>query len=168
MVPESNPLDNPFPDTHLLAHFPPDTITYDEPTIPPYQTIIPRIEVNILNIYCIHNRQTHITSLAQNTPFEHIPNNLHISHTRLWTIPSTPHAPMLMPIKRGPPPYTILNHHNSNYRHIYLTTISTSHLNFQLSTATTQMVSSNHPRNNQTAPGEGNKQDTIFITLIKI
>jgi hypothetical protein len=35
------PLINPFPDIHLLAQFALDTVTYEEPTIPPFQNIGP-------------------------------------------------------------------------------------------------------------------------------
>jgi hypothetical protein len=35
------PLANPFPDTHHVAYFLLDRITYDEPTIPPFRTIAP-------------------------------------------------------------------------------------------------------------------------------
>jgi hypothetical protein len=55
------PLLNPFPDTHLIAHFPPYTIIYNEPTIPPFRIKEPRVEVNTLNIFCIHNKQTPIS-----------------------------------------------------------------------------------------------------------
>jgi hypothetical protein len=72
-------LANPFPNTHLLAHFPLDTITYDEPTIPPFCTIEPRIELNTLNIYCIHNKQIPITSQDQLTSFKHILSTLCMS-----------------------------------------------------------------------------------------
>ena len=40
----------PFPDAHVITHFPADTITYEEPTIPPELKIVPRTKPSAQNI----------------------------------------------------------------------------------------------------------------------
>jgi hypothetical protein len=84
------PLASPFSNTHLLAHFPPDTITFDEVTILPFRTIEPSTKLNTFNIYCIHNIQTLITCHDQLTSFANLLRILYILHTYLQIIPPTP------------------------------------------------------------------------------
>jgi hypothetical protein len=85
-----NPLANPFPNTHLIAQIPLDTITYDKPTILTFQNMEPRIELNILNIYYIYNKQITLTCHKQLMTFQHILDTLSISHTHLQTVSPTP------------------------------------------------------------------------------
>ena len=46
----------PFLDAHVIAHFPPHTITYKEPTIPSFLTIAPQIEPQALHTFRIHHK----------------------------------------------------------------------------------------------------------------
>ena len=55
-----NPHNGPFPYSHIISHFKADTITYEEPTIPPELRIDPRTEAHALQIICIHHKNTHI------------------------------------------------------------------------------------------------------------
>ena len=52
-----SPHNGPFPDTHTIAHFAADTITYDEPTNSQAHRK-PRIEPLAIHIFCTHY-QTH-------------------------------------------------------------------------------------------------------------
>ena len=51
-----HPHEGPFPDSHVITHFKADTITYDEPTIPPELRIEPRTENQDIHILCIHHK----------------------------------------------------------------------------------------------------------------
>ena len=55
-----HPHKGPFPDSHVITHFKADTITYDEPTIPPELQIEPRTESCDIRILCIHHKNTPI------------------------------------------------------------------------------------------------------------
>ena len=52
----TTPLIGPFPDTHVIAYFPPDTILYEEPTIPIHITKEPNKETVVLHIYYVHHK----------------------------------------------------------------------------------------------------------------
>src|ERR1700737_3068407 len=54
-----NPHSSPFSDTHIITHFAADTITYEEPTIPP-ELNIPREELSTLQIFCITHQNNNI------------------------------------------------------------------------------------------------------------
>ena len=82
------PLTNPFPDTHFLAQFAPNTITYEG--IPPFRNTEPWIELNTLTIYYIHNKQTTYTSHEQLISFQQLLNAFNIPHAHLQLIPPTP------------------------------------------------------------------------------
>jgi len=60
--------------THI-AHFHADTITYEEPTIPP-KLNIPRKELSTLQILCIHHQNNYIGTYEQLNELTHIVNNL--------------------------------------------------------------------------------------------
>jgi hypothetical protein len=49
-----------FNDTDVIIHFPPDTIIYTEPTIPPKLNKEPRIETLAVRILCIYHKNTTI------------------------------------------------------------------------------------------------------------
>jgi hypothetical protein len=49
---------DPLLDTHIIAHFPADTITYEEPTILSFLKNVPRIESHALHIYYIYHKNT--------------------------------------------------------------------------------------------------------------
>lgn len=50
----------PFADTHIIAHFRADSITYEELNIPPEQKITQRKDTSTLHIYCVYHQQTNI------------------------------------------------------------------------------------------------------------
>ena len=52
----------PFPDTYVIAHFPPNTITYEEPTIPIHLNRKPYTETIALHLYCVHHKNSHIST----------------------------------------------------------------------------------------------------------
>jgi hypothetical protein len=54
------PYKTKFDDTHVSIHFPPDTIIYKEPTIPPELNKDPRKETSSIRILCIHHQTTEI------------------------------------------------------------------------------------------------------------
>jgi hypothetical protein len=58
----NTPYKSIYDDTHVYddIHFPPDTITYTEPTIPPKLSKEPRIETLAVQILCIHHKNTTI------------------------------------------------------------------------------------------------------------
>jgi hypothetical protein len=49
-----------FDDTHVIIHFPPDTIIYTEPTIPTELNKEPHIKILAVRILCIHHKNTTI------------------------------------------------------------------------------------------------------------
>jgi hypothetical protein len=49
-----------FDDIHVIIYFPPNTIIYTEPTIPPELNKKPRIETLVVQILCIHHKNTTI------------------------------------------------------------------------------------------------------------
>jgi hypothetical protein len=82
----SDPHSNPYPDTHIIAHFAADTITYEEPTIPP-ELNIPRKEPSSIQIFCIHHQNNTIGTHDQLNQLTYIANNLSIQqlHTQIAT-----------------------------------------------------------------------------------
>jgi hypothetical protein len=60
------PYENRYKDTHIITHFPPDTIQYYEPTIPIELNKKPRNESLAIKILCIHHKTTpiHTKNLA--------------------------------------------------------------------------------------------------------
>ena len=68
-----NPYTGRFPDTHIIAHFTADTITYEEPTIPP-ELKIDRKELSTLQILCIHHQNNNIGTHVQMNQLTHIAN----------------------------------------------------------------------------------------------
>ena len=51
-----HPHESPFLDSHIITHFKADTITYDEPTIPPELQIELQIESRDICVLCIHHK----------------------------------------------------------------------------------------------------------------
>jgi hypothetical protein len=95
-----NPYSSPFPDTHIIAHFAADIITYEEPTIPP-EFNLPRKELSTLQILCIPHQNNHIGTCEQLNQLTHIVNNLSIPqlHTQIAT--HTPRIPLSILTKSG-------------------------------------------------------------------
>jgi hypothetical protein len=79
-----------FDDTPVIIHFPPDTIIYSEPTIPPELNKEPRIETLAVQILCIHHKNTTLdipnlkSNLLQST------NKIQINPSYITTPPPTP------------------------------------------------------------------------------
>jgi hypothetical protein len=65
-----------FDDTHVIIHFPPDTIIYSEPTIPPELNKEPRIETQAVRILCIHHKSTTIDIPNLKTKLLHSTNKI--------------------------------------------------------------------------------------------
>ena len=79
-----NPHTGPFPDTHIIAHFAANTITYEEPTIPP-ELNVTRKELSTLRIFCIHHQNNNVGTYEQMNQLTNIVNNLQIvqNHTQI-------------------------------------------------------------------------------------
>jgi hypothetical protein len=84
-----SPHTGPFPDTHVLAHFTADTITYDEPTNP-QATNKPQIEPLAIHIYCIHHQTQNIGTTNQINTIKIIIDNLQITQYHIQKAPPTP------------------------------------------------------------------------------
>jgi hypothetical protein len=94
-----NPYIGPFPDTHIIAHFAADTITYEEPTIPP-ELNITRKELSTLRIFCIHHQNNHIGNYEQMNKLTNIVNNLQILQMHAQIAPPTPLITAVNPSKK--------------------------------------------------------------------
>ena len=55
-----NPHEGPSLDSHVIAHFKVDTITYKEPTYPPKLQIEPRTYNCAIHTLCVHHKGTFI------------------------------------------------------------------------------------------------------------
>jgi hypothetical protein len=104
-----SPHSGPFPDTHTIAHFAADTITYDEP-INPQVPIKPRIEPLAIHIFCTHHQIHNIGTTNQLETIKSIIEDLQITQYHLQTAPPTPHNTI---VNKNPkwnkllyPPYT--------------------------------------------------------------
>ena len=96
-----NPHFDPFPNTHIIAHFAADTITYEEPTIPP-ELSTPRKELSTLKILCIHHQNNNIGTYEQLNQLTHIADNLSIQQLYTQIAAHTPRIPMSILTKIGP------------------------------------------------------------------
>ena len=79
----------PFQDTHVIAHIPTDTITYEEPTIP-IEMNKPRVESASIHILCVHHNNNNIGNIEQINTLTTILNNLHIPQIYIQIAPPTP------------------------------------------------------------------------------
>jgi hypothetical protein len=86
---------DPFPDTHIIAYFAPDTITYEEPTIPPFLNKEPPTELSTLYIYCVHHHNNPVSPPYHLTHLRSILHTLHISYAQVQPdAPTPPHSPV--------------------------------------------------------------------------
>jgi hypothetical protein len=76
------PLLGPFPDIHVIAYFPPDTLIYEEPITPTPPITEPRIEIAVLYIYCVHHKNYPIHTHLNNHTFHQLLQQLNIQHTQ--------------------------------------------------------------------------------------
>jgi hypothetical protein len=79
-----------FDDTHVVIHFPPDTIIYTEPTIPRELNKEPRIEILAIRILCIHHKNTKINMPNLEPKLLQITTKLRINPSYIITPPPTP------------------------------------------------------------------------------
>jgi hypothetical protein len=79
-----------FDDTHVITHFPPDTIIYLEPTIPPELNKEPRIETLAVWILCIHHKNTPIKIPNLKSKLLQSINKIQINPSYITTPPPTP------------------------------------------------------------------------------
>src|SRR5450759_5255757 len=104
-----------FDDTHVIIYFPPDSITYTEPTLPPELNKEPRLEPQALCILCIHHKNTTINIPNLESNIRQTTNEMQIyplyistpsptpNHTKVHKHPKwnkSPHPP------QTPPPIT--------------------------------------------------------------
>ena len=85
-----NPRNGPFPNSHIITHFKADTITYEEPTIPPELRNEPRIENHAIQIICIHHKNTSIGTETFAQQMKNIANTLHIPEMVCQIAPPIP------------------------------------------------------------------------------
>ena len=83
------PYIEPFPDTHVIAHIPADTITYEEPTIP-RELIKPRVEPSTIHILYVHHSNNNVGNIEQINAFNTIFDNLRIPLVHTQIAPPTP------------------------------------------------------------------------------
>jgi hypothetical protein len=79
-----------FDDTHVIIHFPPDTIIYTESTIPLELNKEPRIEPLVVRILCIHHKNTTINIPNLEPKLLQTTTKLQINSPYIITPPSTP------------------------------------------------------------------------------
>ena len=94
-----NPHAGPFLDTHVIAHFAADTLTYDEPTIPPELNITKK-EPSTVQIFCIHHQNNSIGTYEQMKLLNDTTNNLQILHSHTRIAPPTPPNITVNPSKK--------------------------------------------------------------------
>jgi len=93
-----SPHSGPFPDTHIIAHFAADTITYDEPT--KYQDLNKtRTEPLAIHILCTHHQNHNIGTTEQIATIKTIIENLQITHYHIQNAPPTPYD---TPVNKNP------------------------------------------------------------------
>ena len=78
-----------FLDTHVIAHIPKDTITYEEPTIP-LELNKPRVEPSTIHILCVHHGNNNVGNNVQINALTTIFNNLLILLVHTQIAPPTP------------------------------------------------------------------------------
>jgi hypothetical protein len=140
------PYKTTFDDTHVIIHFPSDTIIYKEPTIPPELNKEPRIETLAVRILCIHHKNTTIEIPNFNSKLLQTTNKIQIKPTYITTPPPTP---INTKVHKHP------KWNKSSYPHNliplispqYLTSHAYTNLNSRHNTATIQMDHLLHPNN---------------------
>ena len=79
----------PFLNTHVIAHIPADTITYEEPTIP-LELNKSQVEPSTIYILCIHHNNNNVGNIEQINALNTIFNNLLIPLVHTQIAPPTP------------------------------------------------------------------------------
>jgi hypothetical protein len=86
----NTPYKTTFDDTHVIIHFPPNIITYLEPTVPPELNKEPRTESLAIRILCIHHKNTAINIPNFRTKLIQEINNIQINPSYKTTPLPTP------------------------------------------------------------------------------
>jgi hypothetical protein len=86
----NTPYKTKFDDTHVSIHFPPNTITYKKPTIPPELNKEPCKETLSIRILCIHHQTTEINIANLETKLLQITTNLKVNPPSIKAPPSIP------------------------------------------------------------------------------
>jgi hypothetical protein len=150
-----------FDDTHVTIHFPPDTIIYTEPTIPPEINKEPRIETLAVRILCIHHKNVTINIPNLESRFLQATTKLRLNPPHIIIPPPIPINTKVHKHPNG------INHHihpnsfpprHSNYPTSHTHTSQNSHHN----TATSQMDHSPCLNNKAMDPGTQYKPDMAF------
>ena len=84
-----SPHESLFPDTHTIAHFAADTITYVEP-LNPQAPDKPRTEPLAIHILCTHHQNQNIGTTIQIDTIKTAINNLQITQYHIQSTPPTP------------------------------------------------------------------------------
>ena len=84
------PHNGPFPDSHVITLFKADTITYDEPTIPPELQIEPRIENRDIQVLCIHHKTSPPRPINYTCQMDTIGTTLQLPTIFTTNVPPTP------------------------------------------------------------------------------
>jgi hypothetical protein len=79
-----------FDDIHVIIHFPPNTIIYTKPTIPPKLNKEPCIETLAIRILCIHHKNNTIDMPNLKSKLLQTTNKLQINPSYITTPPPTP------------------------------------------------------------------------------
>jgi hypothetical protein len=109
----NTPYKTKFDDTHVSIYFSANSITYNEPTIPPELNKEPRKEPLAIRILCIHHQNTEINITDLETKLLQIAANLNIKPPHIKT---PPHTPPYVKVHRHPKwnkmPYPINRNHD--------------------------------------------------------
>ena len=165
-----NPHVGPFPDSHVITHFKADTITYDEPTIPPELQIDPRTESRDITILCIHHKTTSVGPTNYARTMYNIATSLQIPTSYHTTANPTP---MNTPVNRSknwsqllyPPPLPLTRIHHTppqSQTPQYAYPPSTPH-----NIVTIPMAPLYHPKPLQRNTGTEKKRDTAYIVPLR-
>ena len=134
----------PFQDTHVIAHIPADTITYEEPTIP-IEMNKPRVEPSSIYILCVHHTTNNIGNTEQINTLTTIFNNLHIPQIHTQIAPPTPPNTQVNKSKNGMPLHIQQQTYLNMLKYpLYQTLKITNHSNFHPNIVTIQMAPFSH------------------------
>jgi hypothetical protein len=152
-----------FDDTHVTIHFPPDTIIYTEPTIPPKLNKEPRIETLAVRILCIHHKNTTIDIPNLESKLLQATTELRINPPHIITPPPTQPTLKYTNIPNGTNHHTPLNSIPPRLPN-YLTSHTYINQNSHDNTVTTRMVHLSHLNNKPMDSGTQHKLDMAFGT----
>ena len=132
----------------MISHFKADTITYDEPTIPPELQIEPRTESRDVRILCVHHKTTTVGPTNYANHMHNIGTSLQLPPTFHTVAPPTPINTRVNRCKNWsqlpyPPPYPCPIF--TTFPHSQIITYA-FHLNTRRNSAIILMVHLSHPK----------------------